>query len=549
MRRAFAAVGIVALLSSAAFAQSTEVSAQSTEAPRFDAADIHIRAHSNAPAPFMSGGVLRAGRYDLRNATMLELIATAYAIPDNDTILGGPNWLERDRFDIAATAPNGTSPDRLKLMMQQLLAERFKVVLHKDTRPMPGFALTVGKSGKPKMKEANGEGNGCQGVPQAPQPNVVPQNLITCRGMTMELFAQQIRGMAGAYVTGPVTDHTGLKGYWDFDLKWTARALLPRAGSDGITLFDAVDQQLGLKLDQQRVPAPVLVVDSVNQKPTDNPSGVAASIPAPPPMEFDVAEIKLSPPDLPTNIRLLPGGRIDAQGVTMKMLMQVAWDITTDDLLSGAPKWFDETKYALVAKTSTAVSGPANNPNVDIDDLKAMLRALVTERFKLKAHFEDRPVTAYTLLVDKPKMARADPANRTGWKEGPAPDQKDQRNAILARMVTAKNMTMAEFAEDLQRMASGYIRVPVEDATHLDGAYDFTLTFTPIGLLNGPGGGRGGDAPQAAAPGAAGAALDPSGGLSLFDAVNKQLGLKLEMRKRSMPVLVIEHVEEKPTDN
>src|ERR1700704_1376925 len=100
MRRVFATVGLVALLSSAAFAQSAE-------APRFDAADIHIRAHSNNPAPFMSGGVLRAGRYDLRNATMLELIATAYAVPDNDTILGGPNWLERDRFDIAAKAPNG----------------------------------------------------------------------------------------------------------------------------------------------------------------------------------------------------------------------------------------------------------------------------------------------------------------------------------------------------------------------------------------------------------------------------------------------------------
>ncbi len=542
MRRASAAVGIVALLSGPA------LGAQSTEAPRFDAADVHIRAHSNNPAPFMSGGVLRAGRYDLRNATMLDLIATAYAVTDSDTILGGPNWLERDRFDIAAKAPNGTSPDTLKLMMQQLLAERFKLAIHKDMRPMSGFALTVGKSGKPKMKEATGEGSGCQGVPQAPQPNVVPLNIITCKGMTMELFAQQIRGMAGAYVTGPVTDLTGLKGYWDFDLKWTGRALLPRAGSDGITLFDAVDQQLGLKLDQQRVSAPVLVVDSVNQKPMDNPSGVAASIPAPPPMEFDVAEIKLSPPDAPTTIRLLPGGRIDAQGVTIKMLMQVAWDITTDDLLSGAPKWFDETKYSLVAKTSTAVSGPASNLNVDIDDLKAMLRALVTERFKLKAHYEDRPVTAYTLLADKPRMAKADPAIRTGWKEGPAPDQKDQRNAILARMVTARNMTMAQFAEDLQRMANGYIRVPVEDATHLDGAYDFTLTFTPIGLLNGgPGGGRGGDA--SGAPGVAGAALDPSGGLSLFDAVNKQLGLKLEMRKRSMPVLVIEHMEEKPTEN
>jgi uncharacterized protein (TIGR03435 family) len=546
MRRVFEVLGIVTLVSGTAFAQSPPAAG----AARFDAADIHIRAHSNNPAPFMSGGVLRGGRYDLRNATMLELIATAYGITDNDTIVGGPTWLERDRFDIAAKAPNGTSPDTLKRMMQQLLAERFALVLHKDTRPMAGFALSVGKGGKPKMKEAAGEGGGCQGVPQNPEPNVVPQNTITCKGMSMELFAQQIRNMAGAYLTGPVTDVTGLKGFWDFNLKWTARALLPRAGSDGISIFDAVDQQLGLKLDQQRVPAPVLVVDSVNQKPADNPSGVAASIPVPPPMEFDVADIKLSPPDAPTNIRLLPGGRIEGQGVTMKLLMQFAWDITTDDLVAGAPKWFAETKYSLVAKTSTAVSGPGNNPNVDVDDLKAMLRALVTDRFNLKTHYEDRPVTAYTLLVDKPKMATADPANRTGWKEGPAPEQKDQRNAILARMVTARNMTMAQFAEDLQRMAGGYIRVPVEDATHLDGAYDFSLTFTPIGLLNGgPGGGRGGDATPGAASGAAAAAADPSGGLSLFDAVNKQLGLKLEMRKRSMPVLVIDRIEEKPTDN
>jgi uncharacterized protein (TIGR03435 family) len=168
--------------------------------------------------------------------------------------------------------------------------------------------------------------------------------------------------------------------------------------------------------------------------------------------------------------------------------------------------------------------------NVDIDDLKAMLRALITERFRLKSHYEDRPVTAYTLLPDKPKLARADPANRTGYKEGPAPDQK--------------------FADDLQRMANGYIRVPVEDKTGLDGAYDFTLMFTPSGLLNGPGRGRG-DAPAAGpgTPGGGADASDPTGGLSLFDAVNKQLGLKLEMRKRPMPVLVIDRIEEKPTDN
>jgi len=237
----------------------------------------------------------------------------------------------------------------------------------------------------------------------------------------------------------------------------------------------------------------------------------------------------------------MPGGRIEADGVTMRMIFQLAWDITVDDLLANTPKWFNETKYSLVAKTSTAVSGVGQNTAIDIEDLKAMLRQLITERFKLKSHIENRPVEAYTLLADKPKMAKADPANRTGFKEGPAPEQKDTRSALINRMVTVRNMTMAQFAEDMQRFANGYIRVPVEDKTGLDGAYDFTLMFSGINLLN-AGRGRGGDA----APAAGADSLDPSGALTLQDAVSRQLGLKLEMRKRPMPVLVIDSMEEKP---
>jgi uncharacterized protein (TIGR03435 family) len=143
-------------------------------------------------------------------------------------------------------------------------------------------------------------------------------------------------------------------------------------------------------------------------------------------------------------------------------------------------------------------------------------------------------------------MAKADPANRTAYKEGPAAGQPDLRNQVLQRMVTVRNMTMDQFAENLQRIANGYIRVPVENKTGLDGAYDFTLTFSGIGLVNAGRGGRG-DGPGAGPGGDA--AGDPSGALSLFDAVNKQLGLKLEMRKRPMKVLVIDSVEEKPADN
>src|SRR4029077_11779443 len=101
--------------------------------------------------------------------------------------------------------------------------------------------------------------------------------------------------------------------------------------------------------------------------------------------------------------------------------------------------WWDDTKYSIVAKTSTAVSGVGQNQNVDIEALKAMLRQLITERVQLKAHSEDRPVPAYALLADKPKMAKADPSNRTGFKEGPPAGQSDQRNQILGRMVTVRN--------------------------------------------------------------------------------------------------------------
>jgi uncharacterized protein (TIGR03435 family) len=529
-------VTAVLALSGGAYAQSTAAG------PKFDAAEVHLRVISATGSQGPSGGVLRGGRYDLRNATMVDMIAMAYGINNPEMIVGGPNWLERDRFDIAAKAPDGTSPENVKLMLQQLLGDRFKLVVHKDTKPVPGYALTIGK-GPHKMKEASGPGAGCGPTPNQPQ-GPVPMLTGTCKGVAMETFAQLLRGLGGPYITSPVTDKTGLKGYWDFDIHFTPRVALALAGNDAITVFDAVEQQLGLKLEQQNVAASVVVVDSANQTPSANPSGVAASIPSPPPMEFDVAELKLSAPDVQPNLRLMPGGRIEGSGITMRQLMQVAWNINLDEQIANAPKWFDETKFTLLAKTSTAVSGSGQNMNADTDDLRAMVRALVTERFKLKSHYEDRPVTAYTLLADKPKMAKADPSNRTTVREGPAPDTKDQRTAILGRMLTFKNITMAQFADDLQRFANGYIRVPVDDKTGLDGAYDFTLAFTPIGMLNA---GRGrGDAPGG--PVSADAA-DPTGAISLFDAVKQQLGLKLEMRKRPMPVLVIDSIQDKPTDN
>ena len=541
MMRAFAGLSFVALLTGAALAQSPN------SQPSFDIADIHASARS--ANPFFSGAFLRGGRYELRKATMVDLITTAYSV-DAAKVLGGPAWLETDRFDVIALTPPSTSQETARLMLQTLLADRFKLTVHKDDKSLPTFALKAG-NGKPKMKESDGSGSpGCQPVPPAapPQPGEVPYAVASCHNMTMEVFAQNLRGMAGAYVTSPVTDLTGLKGAWDFELKWTPRAALGLAGSDGISLFDAVDKQLGLKLELQNLSTSAIIVDSVNQKPTDNPPGVAARLPPPPPAEFEVADIKPTMPGVTQQLARIQNGRVDIQAFPLKQLLSLAWDINSDDLMTGAPKWTESARFDIVAKVSTTES--ANAQQVDFDTLRLMLRALLIDRFKITTHTEERPVSAYTLVAAKPKLTKADPSNRTSCKEGPAPAAKDPRDArpVLSRLVTCLNITMEQFADRLQALAPGYIHAPVLDATKIDGAWDVTVNFSTIGQVQGGGPGRGGDPSAGASAGGAVAAADPSGALSLPDALDKQLGLKLETQKRQLPVLVIDHVEEKPTD-
>jgi uncharacterized protein (TIGR03435 family) len=537
MRHVVPGVLLIGILSTSLVAQS------GVAVPTFELADVHVRPHSSNATPQMTGDVLRGTRYDLRNATMLDMIALAYGV-DRETVLDGPNWLDRDRYDIVAKAPAETSADTLKLMVQRLLADRFKLVLHKDTKSLTAYALTVA-NGKPKMRQS--DPNAAPNCQQPPgQGTTGTATAIACTGLPTAQIAELL-GSVGGYVTARVVDQTGLQGAWDFELRFTPRNNMAQAGADGITLFAAVEQQLGLKLTLQPIDSPVLVVDAVNGKPTANPSGVADTLPAPPPAEFDVADIKLSPPGATMSGRLQPGGRLDLQGVRMKDLVTIAWDISDDELLAGMPSWYDQTRYSLVARASAAFGGTGKDMRIDIDDVRLMLQKLLAERFNLKTHVEDRPVTAYTLIAEKPKLQPADPANRTRFLNGPAPGMKDPRDAspILNRLVTCQNMTMAQFAEDLPRIANGYIKEPVIDATGLDGAWDFTLNFTGINRLNGPARGAEAGAPAGGIP----SAVDPTGGLSLFDAVQRQLGLKLEKRKRPLPVLVIDHIEEQPTGN
>ena len=275
--RAFAGIIFLAIVPSAVFGQSTETHPPATKSVAFDITDVQVSAHKRFP--YMSGGDLRGGRYVIRDATMVDLISAAYGV-DNDNVLGGPAWLETDRFDVIAKAPPTTPPDTLKLMLQALLADRFKLVDHADSKPLQVYVLSAGK-GKPKLKESDGSQNGgCQPQDQNPEPGAIRQIVVSCHDMTMDALADALHDMAGGYLTRPVVNSTGLEGSWDLDIKWTPQGALAQAGSDGISIFNAVDTQLGLKLDLQKVPRPVIVVDSVNEKATDNSPDVAKNLAA-----------------------------------------------------------------------------------------------------------------------------------------------------------------------------------------------------------------------------------------------------------------------------
>src|SRR5581483_1943713 len=124
--------------------------------PFFEVADVHVSSRSTHP---MMRTVLRSGRYEIREATVADLIHTAYSL-EPDHIIGGPTWLEYDRFDIIAKAARDTEPETLKWMLRQLLSDRFKLIVHNDTRPMPRFVLTSGK-GRHKLEASTSENSGC----------------------------------------------------------------------------------------------------------------------------------------------------------------------------------------------------------------------------------------------------------------------------------------------------------------------------------------------------------------------------------------------------
>jgi uncharacterized protein (TIGR03435 family) len=524
-----------------------------SQQPRFEIADVHV---SPTARTFVQnfGGVLREGRYVNRDATMLNLIVAAYGVSE-DNVAGGPGWITSDVFDVVAKVPDGATLATANVMLQSLLAERFHLVIRNDTRPVPRYVLTVGKNGS-KLKSAAGTGNPvCQPVQQPaptagpPNPAAMPNIKVACHNLTSQAIADNLRQMAGGYFDHDVVDSTKLEGSWDFELEWTARGALAAKGADGISAFDALEKQLGLKVELQNVPLPAMVIESVNRKPAPNPDGIATTL-AVAEARFEAATIKPADPKGPPFTGLLyTGGSQMRAGGTLRQLIAMALQIApnvANDVVIGLPKSADSARWDITAKVPSTGEGAPNivrgrplPPPLSVG--LEMLRGLLVDQFELKFHSENREVTVYALTAaGRRKMTQADDSERSGCKPNPnAP--KPFTNIQV--MIGCTNTTMAELAQNLQQQANAYIDHPIADATGLSGGWNFLIGWTPRAALQ-P------QAPAAAADQPTGPVAEASvpSGISVFEAVESELGLKLVKQKRSIPVIVIDHVDEKPIE-
>ena len=513
--------------------------------PKFELADVHSSNTSRSAAQNF-GGVLRAGKYVNRDVTMLGLIEAAYKVKE-DAIAGGPGWVASDLFDIIARVPEGTKMAEANQMLQSLLADRFKLVVKHETHPVPRYVLTVGKAGS-KLKPASGSGQGCQPVQQpgggrGSDLAFMSNIMVECHNMTAAEIADNLHQMAGAgYFDHDLTDETKLSGSFDFKLEWTAPVALVAKGAGGISIFDAVDKQLGLKLELKDVPMPALVIESVNRKPTANEPRVEKEL-ALEPAKFEAASIKPATPDNQMTGLLYQGGSTMRAGGTLRNLISMSLQVSPNfgkDIVVGLPKSADETRWEITAKVPTTGEGAPNVVNgrplpPPLSIGLEMLNNLLIDRFGLKTHREQREITVYVLTAGKgkPKMTAAKDSDRTDCK--PAPNAPAPLPGI--RMTGCTNTSMGELAENMQRMAPAYIDHPVVDETGIEGGWNFFIGWTPLAMLQ--------QVDNSNQP--VGTAADPTG-ISFFEALERELGLKLVKQTRMYPVIVVDHIEEKPVE-
>ena len=238
--------------------------------PAFDVATIKP---NDSGATSMQGLGFGGRSFMTRATSLSDLISFAYEVQKKQ-ISGGPDWADRDRFDISAVpdAPGAPNVIQMRTMLKKLLVDRFGLKFHEEKREMSAFVLTVAKSG-PKLKETETKANG-PGFGFRPQPGGI---LIPVINSDMRDFAMFLQSFL---LDRPVVNETALTGKYDFSLKFTPDDTMfnghpPQLPTKTDTtevepsLFEAIQQQIGLKLDAQKTQVTVIAIDHV-EKPTAN---------------------------------------------------------------------------------------------------------------------------------------------------------------------------------------------------------------------------------------------------------------------------------------
>jgi uncharacterized protein (TIGR03435 family) len=243
--------------------------AQGLAAPAFEAATIRRSDPKKPRPPALNSS---AGRFEATNMTLRELLAIAYqlAFDTNQQISGGPAWINSEKFDVLATEDEPTVAElnklpaeqqggQYRLMIQELLSDRFKLSIHRETRELMSYTLLVAKGG-PKLNP---------GVLDPKLPANIPQSRIDVRGAGfLAGHNATTRDLAKVLSVQPeigartVIDNTKLSGKYDFNLKWTPDSAVAQEVVPG--LFTALTEQLGLKLASAKAPVEVIMVDNAD---------------------------------------------------------------------------------------------------------------------------------------------------------------------------------------------------------------------------------------------------------------------------------------------
>ena len=268
-------------------ARPTQAQSQSTTPLSFEVASVKPNESGATRSPSM---ILPGGTFTATNNSVRALILNAYGISASPSLLqGGPGWIDSARYDIDAKAgaqaiPAGTSSrvlwEKTRLMLQTLLAERFKLSIRRETKEMPAYQLVVAKSGAKLQKtdrDCDASATACHGFSGNP-------TRLSGSGVDMYDLALTL----SSYSDRPVIDRTGIQGLFDIKMQWNPFVGRPPAADDTPrspaaesregprpdfaslpTLFDALEQQLGLKLESHKGPVEVYVIAHV-ERPTEN---------------------------------------------------------------------------------------------------------------------------------------------------------------------------------------------------------------------------------------------------------------------------------------